>query len=171
MTEMPRRALLRAALAALATCAISACAFQPLHRKGGAVAELRKSVLLTGVEGREGYAFRRILERRLGAPGDDPAFILEARLTFERRGLAITRDDSVTRFDVIGIAQFTLRDAEGGKVRAEGVARALSAYSALATPYATRVAAQDADRRVAEDLAERVYAQIAAALSREEDAA
>ena len=164
---MRRRDLLRAGLALAAGAAAAGCAFEPLHRKGGPVAEVRGSVALTGVSGREGYAFRRALERRLGASGPDPAFVLDATLEFERRGLAITRDDSVTRFDVLGSARFALREAASGDLRAEGVARALSAYSALATPYATRVAAQDAERRVAEDLAERVYAQIAAQLSRE----
>ena len=79
----------------------------------------------------------------------------------------------MTRFDVIGRADFTLRERAGGAARLEGVARSVSAYSTLATPYATRIAAQDASRRVAEDLAERVFAQLAASLAADapEDAA
>ena len=166
MSAPTRRGALCVFLAASGALAISACAFEPLHRPGGALGDLRGTVAISGVDGREGYAFRRTLERRFGTAAPNPAYLLEARLNFERRGLAITRDDAVTRFDVSGEAAFALRQTTDGSLVAEGVARALSAYSALATPYATRVAARDAERRVAEDLAERVYAQIAAQLSR-----
>jgi LPS-assembly lipoprotein len=119
-------------------------------------------VALEGVSGRLGFAFRDRMRNRIGDAGPAAPYRLDVALSFSQEGLLISRRDDVTRFDVEGLARYTLRRRADGETVAEGVARSVSAYSTLASPYATRVAERDAERRVAEDLAERVFARIAA---------
>jgi LPS-assembly lipoprotein len=138
------------------------CGFRPLYapdERGGA---LWGQVRLEGVEGREGYHFRQALRRRLGEPAADADYTLTVSLSFDERGIAITPTDDITRIDVLGEARYALTPAGAEAPAMQGVARSVSAYNTLANPYATRVAADDAVRRVAEDLATRVFLRIAA---------
>lgn len=148
---------------ALVTCALaSACGFRPLHGPSGEAAALRGDIVIEGVDGRSGHYFQRSFTRIAGEPEPDARFALDVALSLDREGLAISRDDTITRFDVFGEARFRLRDRTSGALRLDGVARSVSAFNTLSNPYATRIARLDAERRVAEDLAARVYAQIAA---------
>ncbi len=166
MRDWRRRILRAAATSAAAAALAGGCAFEPLHGGAQGAGAWRGSVLVEDIEGREGYAFRQALRRRIGDAGSETRYSLSVALAFEERGLAITQRNDVTRFDVVGRADFALkRRAEDGRTVRAGVARSASAYNTLATPYATRIAAQDARRRVAEDLAERVYAEISVALT------
>ena len=157
MSSPERRRL----LTALAACAASAgCGFRPLYGESGGA--LLGQVQPVGLAGRAGYHFGQQLRRRLGRPEADAAFELETALSFEREGLAISASDDVTRYDVTGSARFTLRRRADGVVVSEGVATSVTAFSTTATPYATEVAERDAERRLAVDLADRVFARIAA---------
>ncbi len=149
-------------VALLAGLAAAGCGFQPLYGEGGGGGALAGQVGLEGVSGRLGFAFRERMRQRLGEPAPDAAYRLDVALSLSQEGLLISRRDDITRFDVEGLARYTLRRRADGETVAEGVARSVSAYSTLASPYATRVAERDAERRVAEDLAERVFARIAA---------
>ncbi len=157
-----RRAL--ALLAGAATAGLTAgCGFQPLYgEQNGAAGALRGEVAVGGADGRLGYHFRERLRRRLDDPRPDAGFTLEVALSLSDEGLAITRQDDVTRFSVTGEARWRLVRQSDGGAAAEGVARSTSGYSTLASPYATRIARRDAERRIAEDLAERVFARLAA---------
>lgn len=150
----------RAILAVLAATLVAGCGFQPLY--GEANGGLRGGVVVAPVEGRLGYHYRQQMRRRFGEPGRDAAIEIETTLRFEQEGVAITALDDVTRFDLRGEAQFTVRRRADGAVIGEGVVVSNSAYSTTATPYATSVAERDAERRVAADLADRVFARVAA---------
>ncbi|TVQ56391.1 MAG: hypothetical protein EA355_07085 [Rhodobacteraceae bacterium] len=143
--------------------AVGGCGFRPLYAPDAGGGALHGQVRLEGVEGREGYYFRRALRRRLGDPASDAAYTLTVALTFSERGLAITPTDDITRVDVTGEARYALTPHGAETPTTQGVARSVSAYNTLANPYATRVAADDAARRIAEDLATRVFLRIAAA--------
>lgn len=159
-----RRALLAAAAATLA-----GCGFRPVYGDGpdGAPA-LRGAVIVEPAPGRLGFAFNNRLRRRFGPPGPDAAMTVSATLAFQETGLAISRDDDITRFDIAGRAAFVVtRRVDGAELDA-GAVEAVSAYSTTASPFATRAAQRDAQRRVAEELAERVFLRIAALAAREE---
>lgn len=152
----------RRALALLAGGLLAGCGFQPLYgEQGGVAGGLRGEVAVSGADGRLGYHFRNRLRRRLDDPRPDAAFTLTVALSVSDEGLAITRQDDVTRISVTGEARWRLARRGDGE-EAEGVVRSTSGYSTLASPYATRIARRDAERRVAEDLAERVFARLAA---------
>ena len=157
MSSPERRRL----LALLTACTATAgCGFRPLYGESGGA--LMGQVDAVGLVGRAGYHFGQQLQRRLGRPETDAAFELVTALSFQREGLAISASDDVTRFDVTGSARFTLRRRADGAVVSEGVVTSVTAYSTTATPYATEVAERDAERRLAIDLADRVFARIAA---------
>jgi LPS-assembly lipoprotein len=115
--------------------------------------------------GRDGYYYHRVLERSLGAARDEPAYTLTTTLTFRRRETVITIQEDVTRYDVIGTARYALTPRGAAEPSLDDVAEAVSAYTTLAAPYATAVAERDARRRVAEELARKVYGAVAATLS------
>lgn len=142
--------------------ALGGCGFRPLYAPDARGGALWGRVRLEGVDGREGWHFRQAFTRRLGEPGPDAAYTLAVALSFSERGLAITRTDAITRIDVIGEARYALTPDGADAPTAQGVARSVTAYNTLANPYATRVAADDAARRVSEDLAARVFLRIAA---------
>jgi LPS-assembly lipoprotein len=161
----------RRALGALAAAALAAgCGFRPVYGDfggGDAAAEVvDRRIRVESPPGRTGYFYARALRRKLGQGGAEAPFVLESTLSFGERETAITVEDDVTRFDVIGAATWRLSRVAGAEPVAEGSVRAVSAYNTLALPYATRTAAEDATRRVSEELAARVFIDLAAALSR-----
>lgn len=149
-----RRALLAAAVAALAGCTV-----RPLYGPA-AGAEAPRRVALGGVGGREGYLFREALARRF-ALDPEARDQLDVTLSLNTVGLAISRIGDITRVNVEGFARYRLTDRAGERAPIEGTVRAVSGYSTLASAYATRVAADDAVARVAAELAERVFTQVA----------
>jgi LPS-assembly lipoprotein len=144
-----------------AAAATAGCAFRPLYGEAGGGALLGQ-VEPIGLAGRSGYHFGEQLRRRVGRPEPDAKFQLSAALSFDREGLAISASDDVTRYDVTGTARYTLVRRADGAVVTEGTVTSITAYSTTATPYATEVAERDAERRLAVDLADRVFARIAA---------
>lgn len=152
----------RAALALLAASALAGCGFQPLHGTGGGDS-LDGRVQLALPDGRLGHAMRDVLERRFGLPGPGADWRLTARLDLSREGLAITEDSAITRYVLRAEAPWALEGPEGEALR--GRARAMSAYSADGSLYASRAARRDAEARVAAELAERISTEVAARLA------
>ena len=156
----------RRALAALAaTVATAGCGFRPVYGSGSGRAFERR-IRVAEPPGRRGYFYARALRRRLGEAGPDATLTLETRLSFAERATAITVEDDVTRFDILGAAAWRLSERGDAAAIAEGEAEAATAYNTLARPYATRTAERDAERRLAEELAARVFLELAAALGR-----
>lgn len=149
-----RRAILVGALT------VSGCGFRPLH---GAGVGLRGRVVVNGPEGRNGFAFRQQMQRNLGDPAPDAPYRLTTRLDYDQEGVAISRQDDITRYDVTATATYSLvRIADGAEIDA-GEVRAVSAFSTTAAPYTTRIAARDTQTRLAANLADRVHARISVA--------
>ncbi len=165
----PRRAgrdRRRLLLGLAAASALGGCGFRPLHGGGGADPVVGR-VRVVPPPGRAGYYFQRALSRRLGAAGEEPRYTLSTTLRFDRRETAITVEADVTRYDVLGAAAFRLVPAGAAEPTLEETVRAVSAYTTLAAPYATAIAERDARRRVSEELARKVHAAVAVALSAE----
>lgn len=148
-------------MSVLALLLSPACGFTPLHGEAGAT--LRGRVALENSRSRVDFAYRERLGRRLGEASVNAAYTLSTEIEIDETGLAITPDDETTRYDLTGLARYVLRRRSDGAEVARGEARSATAYSTLASPYATRIAERDARRRVAVDLADRVFTQLAAA--------
>jgi LPS-assembly lipoprotein len=77
------------------------------------------------------------------------------------QGIALQNDATITRYNQILEARYTLTDA-GGNVLTSGIQTALSAYNVVDSPYATLMASQDSSKRAAMDMAERIQLDLGA---------
>lgn len=142
-----------------APLALSACGFTPIYGEGSAANKIHGRIALGLFKGQNGFDMRERLETRLGyAP--DATHLLEVDLEITRKGLAITPDGKITRYNLSGTARFTLRQIGGGIVHTDNV-EAFTAYNATGSAYATRVARQDAYRRMSVTLADKIVTQMA----------
>lgn len=162
-----RRIALRG-LAGLATiAALSSCGFRPLYADRAPATAMLGRLAIAPIDGAAGFALREQLVARLGdAP--DPRYQLEVQLTLAEEGVAITRENVTTRFNVVGRAAYRVMSIGGGadgKAVAQGEIDALTGYSAPASEtssaFATRAAARDAEIRLARTLADRLIMQLA----------
>jgi|AACY02.2.fsa_nt_gi Predicted secreted (periplasmic) protein (DUF2159). len=155
----------RGMLAVLALGAIGpACGFRPAYQPIGAVAPgaSAQAMQVAQPPGRAGYYYARALRRSLRVQGGVGAALrIESRLSFEERETAITVDDDVTRIAVTG--RVAWRALDGDREISRGEERATSGYTTIAAPFAVRTAADEAERRIAEALAQRVFLALLAA--------
>ncbi len=156
------------ALALLSAFALAGCGFHPLY--GGLNAGMQKTLATVDVEpmpDRIGYELRNKMIDLLDGPGSEQgaAYRLKLELTQTTQGVALqnaaTPGEStvITRYNDTLKVTYTLTDM-AGKVVTSGIETGLSAYNVLPSSpsanYATLAAQQDADRRAAEDIAERI---------------
>lgn len=160
MSSCERRALLLAAPALL----LAGC-LRPMLAETGDAAALRGRIALPPIDGPVGYHLARRLEERLGTPSRSD-HRLEIAVVTSDTGLAIAQDNSITRRTVTATATWRLwRDGAAEPVLAN-VEVARSGYNATTSLYASRVAARTTERRLAEDLAERIAREILARADR-----
>jgi LPS-assembly lipoprotein len=147
---------------ALMLCAVVAgCGFQPMY--GGGLSPQMQSIYVEPVGEREGYELRNTLIGLLGSDGvaTGKAYRLAITLTQSGQGVALQNDAAITRYnDTLDVA-YVLSDAKG-TVLLRGSQKGLSSYNVVASPYATLAAQRDADRRAAEDMAERIRLDLGA---------
>ncbi len=161
-----RRALLAAAAAAPA-----GCGFAPVYAPAagdGALATELAAVELPDADSRFSFELRRALERQLDPTGLGLAkrYRLETRLRRSTENLAIQLDAVVTRRDLTVAAIYRLVDRADGRVLARGRVERTASFNIRGAPYSDRVAAEDADRRVAAALAVGLRQQLVAHFER-----
>ncbi|MBE3640133.1 LPS assembly lipoprotein LptE [Mangrovicoccus algicola] len=152
-----RRALLGGAAAALA--ALAGCGFTPVHAPGGSGAALANAVILETPRDSDGFTMRQQLQDRLGPPVT-PRYRLTVTTETSTKRVALTRNQDTRRYNVIGTAQYVLRDLDG-QVVTSGSYDSFNSYSATGTTVATRAAETDAYRRLmvilADGILDRLY--------------
>lgn len=159
MSSSDRRSVLFA-LAALPV--LGACGFEPLYSEGGTAARLRNQVAVAAIPGREGYFLRQRLLRRFGTPVAEPQYELRVRYTTTARALTITSANDTVRLSILGSGAFEFVDRTTRQVLATDTVTADASYAAPSgsgvivtpSPAAARVAAEDAEERVANAVAE-----------------
>jgi len=152
-------------LAALAVVSLpgsllSGC-FRPMLAEGGAPAGLIGRVQLPQFDDRFGYYLNDSLRDRLGRT-ETAAFRLEVHSRIEREDLAITQDNAVTRLRLTAVADWALYPVDGGEAILKDRTMSQSGYNSTASLFATRAAKLDVERRLAQDLGERIARSILA---------
>ncbi len=142
-----------------APLALSACGFRPIYGDGTAADAMQGRIALGEFTDLSGFQMREELETNLGR-AVNATHRLDVDLQIERKGLAITPDGSITRYNLSGVANYALTDLNG-VIATSGTVSALTAYNATANAYATRVAEQDAYRRLSVTLADKITTQLA----------
>lgn len=118
------------------------------------------------LDGTPGFTLHERLTERLGE-ATAPRWRLVTTLDIESSGAALTKENITTRFDVTGTAAFTLVPAAGGPPVFTDSVRAVTSYSApvseTSSAFASEVARQDAQDRVARVLADKIVLRLAVA--------
>ena len=140
---------------------LAGCGFQPVNGPAGAGFALQGQVQVATPESREAFLLVQRLEERLGRTRL-PAYELTLKLSLRERSVAINREGDVQRFNVLGAAEFALRDVETGVEAQSGVVRSFTGYSATGTTVATLAAERDAYARLMVILADQIVLQLQA---------
>jgi LPS-assembly lipoprotein len=144
-------------LVAIAGCVLLAgCGFHPMY--GSSLAPQLSSVYVEPIAERDGYELRNSLIDVLQSDGDaaGKAYRLKISLNESSQGIALQNDATITRYNNRLEAHYTLSDARGN-VLTTGTQSEMSAYNVVVSPYATLVAEQDASKRAAQEVAERIH--------------
>jgi LPS-assembly lipoprotein len=142
---------------ALAACLLlGACGFHPMY--GKSLAPQLSSIYVEPIAERDGYELRNTLIDTLRSDGDPAGknYRLKIVLNETSQGIALQNDASITRYNNRLEARYTLSDTRGN-VLTTGTQTELSAYNVVQSPYSTLVAEQDASKRAALDVAERIH--------------
>lgn len=158
MSSSDRRVFLKLLLAA----PLAACGFTPAYAPGGTAGKLRGQVAAVAPTDKHGFDFVGEVENRLGSPAADARYKLSYSFSVSTTGLGITATGSTTRYDLIGTASYTLRDAATGKVLTSGSVNSFTGYSAAGTPVSTLTDREAAQTRLMTILADQVVDRLIA---------
>lgn len=143
--------------------ALAGCGFRPLHAPDGAAAAGSGQIAVDVIDGSAGFALRARLVEQLGV-AEAPTHRLAVALDLDQRGVAITAQDVTSRFEIVGVARYTLVPVDSPEAVLSGEAVTRVAYSApvsdAAQAFAIVSAQRDAERRVAEVLAEDIASRL-----------
>ena len=154
----------------LAAPALGACGFQPLYsqRTGSASPQELALVTIDTIADRDGQKLHNFLRDRLNPLGfpPEPFYRLQLKLNTTTRDLAIRKDETATRANLILTANFILRDIRTGKVLFKGRSRSTNSYNILESEFATIASLNDATTRAARELSDDISARLAIFFSR-----
>ena len=142
--------------ALLLTLALAACGFHPLYGRGGASPAVMASIYVDPIPDRTGYELRNsLIDLFDSGRSGSKQYRLKVTLRDERRGIALQNDATITRYNYLLDADYQLIDSTGAIVTS-GHQSTLTAYNVVSSPYATLAAEQDAQKRAADDLSQRI---------------
>lgn len=154
---------------------LAGCGFHPLYAvpntPGGTMQATLRAVYVEEVPERLGYQLRNKLIDSLDAQSEAAGARYHLKLTITTKSEAIgvqsqtttggITQTAITRYNDTLHCEYELVDARSGAVITRGIETGLSAYNVLNSPYATLAVQQDADRRAAEDIADRIRIDLA----------
>ena len=115
------------------------------------------SIFVEPVPEREGYEIRNTLINLLASNGQSggKAYRLKLTLSKSNQGVALQNDATITRYNDTLTVTYVLTDAKGTEIT-RGSQVSLASYNVVNGPYATLAGQQDADKRAAQEIAERI---------------
>lgn len=167
---LPRRTLILALAAAL-----GGCGFRPLYGAGDAddpeIREQLAAIEIRGLDGRLGQILRNDLLDQLNPVGEQlpTRYFLGVQLRRFSNALGIQLDNTITRYNLILIARFQLRERGTRRLVYQSVARREASFNVSQLPFADLVAEQDAERRAAREVSNDIRTQLAVHFAREDD--
>lgn len=148
---------------------ISGCGFSPMYAQNGDNAELSAklaSVEIKPIKTLIGQEYRNALEDVLDPShiGAVKEYVMEANLSKNVLPLAIERDRTVTRYKVVIVVDFTLKEIVSGKVISKGQLKNDTDYDRVNSDYATYVSENDTTNRAIREIAQDTKIRIISAL-------
>jgi len=147
---------------------LSACGFHPMYSSDpgeNGARQIFASIYVDPIAGEHiGYDLRNALIDNLSAAPKPQEAAYRLKVTIEEylQGIAVANNAAVTRYNYTLNANYELTDVHTNSVVKSGIERTLSGYDVVTSPYATLVAQQDAQKRGAEDIANRIQIDLAA---------
>lgn len=139
------------------------CGFRPLYGEdaGGTAVQGLNETRVERIPDREGQLLRTRLELLFGSGKAPARYALNVDLSTNVRDVAIRRDETATRRNIIARADYALVRIEDGSVLEQGTARSTNSYNIAESDFATEVAREDAIERSIEQLALSIQTQLA----------
>lgn len=140
--------------ALLALTAVAGCGLTPVYGRGDA---LFGRVSFRTPPTKAGFVIRTHLAQRLGT-AQSPDYTLTVTLSETRDDAAVTSDGDITRFSILGVADWTL--TQNGAVAGSGQVETFTSYAATGSTVATQAAEDDAVARLSIALADLIIADL-----------
>ena len=164
---------MRILLASLALALRSGCGLAPRYAGGGSgmVAQSLAAIEVAPIEGRAGWLVRSALEERLGAAGQaNTRYRMDVRLDDQLEGLAVLRDDTISRERRTLRARYQLVDLATGEIVLDATDGSDAGIDVVSSEYAVIAAEQTALQNLSQDLAQRMVTRVALALREQGEA-
>ncbi|MGH1355843.1 MAG: LPS assembly lipoprotein LptE [Thalassovita sp.] len=152
----------RLTLGLICAAALTGCGFAPAYGPSGAAGKLQSQIIVDAPTDRDQQLLVQELENRLGRTGMG-RYALGYQLTYEQARMAVSADNTTTRFNIVGQADYTLRDSSSQQVLTQGKVTGFTGYSTTSSTVATLASEQDARERLAVMLADRIVTRLIAA--------
>lgn len=163
MSLSDRRSVLRGlGLFGLGSLGLAACGFAPAYGPTGQASKLQNAILADEPTGSDQFLLIQQFEDRLGR-GTSGRYTLGYSYSIGGANMAVTADNTTTRFNLIGRVDYVLRDGATNATLLSGSVDGFTGYSLTGSTSATEAAASDARRRLAVMLADRMVTQMTAA--------
>lgn len=147
---IPRRTVL------LGLLGLAGCGFAPIYGGG---AGLRGRIAFETDQSVVGFRLREQLEKRLGRSAA-PQYMLKTTVRSSQRAAAITSEGDTSRFNIVGVATWSLIALDSGAQVDGGEVEAFTSYSATGSTTATQSTRDDAEARVAAILADLIVSRV-----------
>lgn len=154
-----------------ALAVLTGCGFTPLHgnpqANGSATAALRQ-IGVPPIPERLGQLLRIELTNQITPKGQPrtPLYVLEVKVKESKQALAVRKDATATRANLILSANFKLKTGKESESLFTGTVRSVNSYNVLDADFATLSAESDARRRAVRDLATEIRSRLGIFLSR-----
>lgn len=155
---------LRTASAVVFALALSACGFHPLYGTldNGAPGVDLSTIYVSPIPERVGYRLRNDLLdmfNNMGQP-EGAKYRLDVVLKSDKVPLGFLNNAEITRYNYYLTAHYDLVPTGTNKPVKRGVARIITSYNVVTSPYATVIAEKDAQDRAAHDIAETIRTDV-----------
>ena len=150
---------------------VAGCDFEPLYgrqQSGADVSAELSQIAVPPIPERLGQMLRIELTNQLTPKGQPraPAYVLDVSVAENKQELAIRKDASATRANLIITATFNLKDRQTDESVFRGSLRSINSYNIIDADFATLTAENDARRRAVRDLATEIGLRLGLFLAR-----
>ncbi|MEM9307264.1 MAG: LPS assembly lipoprotein LptE [Pseudomonadota bacterium] len=146
----------------LAPLAIAACGYTPVYGTGGTGTVLQNNVIVVEPRNENTYLVTKRIEERLGR-SQAATYVLTLNVVTSRQALAVNSESNINRFNLVGVARYSLVEQASGRVVTSGQVNNFTGSSASGTTAETLAATRDAQRRLMTLLADQVVVKLLSA--------
>ncbi len=145
---------------------LAGCGFQPLYgnrTQSDSTPAQFAQIDVHDIDGRPGQHLRNYLIDKLSARGGNykKQYRLDIALSDRKDGLAIRKDEAVTRFNYRLLGNVRLTRISDQQILYESAFRVTAAYNVVSSEFATLSAERDAEERAAQDMSGEIITRLA----------